>query len=35
MKKAYHPFQPIKVFFDQYEESIKFAAAANAAYTPA
>jgi regulator of replication initiation timing len=35
MKKSYDPSQPIETLFDQYEDAIDFAAAANAAYTPA
>jgi hypothetical protein len=35
MKKSYDPSQPIQTLFDQYEDAIDFAAAANAAYTPA
>jgi hypothetical protein len=35
MKKAYDPSQPIEILFDQYEDAIELAAAANAAYTPA
>jgi hypothetical protein len=34
MKSAYDPSQPIEVLFDQIEEALDLAAAANAAYTP-
>jgi hypothetical protein len=35
MKKPYDPSQPIECLFDQFEDAVDLAAAANAAYTPA